>query len=437
MVERRIGIVGAGPAGLSTAMYLHDAGYRDVTVLEARDRIGGKCHSLSLDGDVFDLGANYLTPAYRETLRIARNVGANTHAAPSRRSVDLTTGNYRSTLASVVSGVGVLSFGLAAARYLTWLWRYRDLVRTPGFRGIGAIPDLHRSLGAWLDAHGMTALRRLFIVPIEIFGYGYVDEVPAPYVFKYMHASNFLLMLAVGAGLPVGWPKQFDQGFQDLWERIAAAWQLEVRTGVAISSIRRGDDVVVTLEDGQELAFDDLVIACPPAPVVDRFDDAAPWERELFGQVRTRRYWVTATSTTGMPHHLIDEIQRQPAPPLPRVGHPWGISKMHRRNPAVLFYSTIEGEVDDGEVDRLIDQDILVMGGTAGERIARQKWDDYFPHLEAGALAQGWYERVEDRQGERGIWFAGGLMAFETVEPILAYSKELVARMQASWGSVA
>lgn len=39
-------VIGAGAAGLSCASQLHQFGYR-VTVLEARDRIGGRCFSSS------------------------------------------------------------------------------------------------------------------------------------------------------------------------------------------------------------------------------------------------------------------------------------------------------------------------------------------------------------------------------------------------------
>ncbi len=390
--DRRVGIIGAGPAGISVAMYLRDSGHRNVTILERRERVGGKCFSLHHDGEVFDLGANYLTPAYRETLRIARNVGATIHPAPSRRSFDLATGNYHSTLSSVLSGVGLLSFGLAAVKYLYWTRRYRELANKPGFEDVGSIPDLHQSLGAWLDAHGMNALRRLFIVPIEIFGYGYVDEVPVPYVFKYMNTPNFMLMLAVGAGLPVGWPKQFDAGFQDFWERVVAAWELDVRTGVEVTSIHRGDDAVtVRTRTGHEERFDDLVIACPPLPVVSLFDDIEPWEEELFSRPRYRSYWVTATETAGMPNHLVDEIQRRPSPPLPPPGHPWGVSKMHSGSNTVLYYSAIEGAPPGDEtIDGLIRDDAFEMGGTARVRVARQKWDDYFPHLSPVDLAAGW-----------------------------------------------
>lgn len=54
-------VVGAGVAGLRTATLLTDAG-RDVVVLEARDRIGGRLDSFTVDGASFDLGATWFWP---------------------------------------------------------------------------------------------------------------------------------------------------------------------------------------------------------------------------------------------------------------------------------------------------------------------------------------------------------------------------------------
>lgn len=55
MSERNIAIVGAGIAGLAAARALVDRGY-DVTVLEARDRIGGRLHT----AEGVDMGAHWI-----------------------------------------------------------------------------------------------------------------------------------------------------------------------------------------------------------------------------------------------------------------------------------------------------------------------------------------------------------------------------------------
>lgn len=59
-----IAIIGAGPAGLSTAWFLSKLGYHNVTVLEKLGRIGGLCKSITVDDMSYDIGANYVTWAY-------------------------------------------------------------------------------------------------------------------------------------------------------------------------------------------------------------------------------------------------------------------------------------------------------------------------------------------------------------------------------------
>ena len=73
----RICIGGAGPAGLSIAHRLHASDYTHVTVLERLPEIGGLCDTIEFQGKAFDLGANYVTSAYRRIRRMAKEVGAD------------------------------------------------------------------------------------------------------------------------------------------------------------------------------------------------------------------------------------------------------------------------------------------------------------------------------------------------------------------------
>ncbi|HLM10543.1 MAG TPA: NAD(P)/FAD-dependent oxidoreductase [Thermoleophilaceae bacterium] len=58
----RVAVVGAGLAGLAAADELHRAG-ATVTVLEARERVGGRVYSRTLEnGAIIEMGAEYLLP---------------------------------------------------------------------------------------------------------------------------------------------------------------------------------------------------------------------------------------------------------------------------------------------------------------------------------------------------------------------------------------
>lgn len=58
MAKRHVVVIGAGPGGLATAMQLAHAG-ADVTLLEARDRVGGRCSAIETEGFRFDVGPTF------------------------------------------------------------------------------------------------------------------------------------------------------------------------------------------------------------------------------------------------------------------------------------------------------------------------------------------------------------------------------------------
>ena len=82
-------VVGAGAAGLAAAATLHEAG-RTFVVLEARDRIGGRAHTVRLSGgQVAERGAEYLHGARIATWEYVARFGLSTHLAsgPTRIGV--------------------------------------------------------------------------------------------------------------------------------------------------------------------------------------------------------------------------------------------------------------------------------------------------------------------------------------------------------------
>ena len=56
-----VAIVGAGPAGLTAAYRLQQAGH-NVHVLEARDRVGGRTRSDIMNGAWFEIGGQWVSP---------------------------------------------------------------------------------------------------------------------------------------------------------------------------------------------------------------------------------------------------------------------------------------------------------------------------------------------------------------------------------------
>lgn len=78
-MTRSVAVVGAGWAGLAAAVTLARAG-RAVTVFEMAPRAGGRARAVDRDGTVWDNGQHILIGAYRETLALMREVGADPDA---------------------------------------------------------------------------------------------------------------------------------------------------------------------------------------------------------------------------------------------------------------------------------------------------------------------------------------------------------------------
>jgi len=75
-VKHDIAIIGGGIAGLATAAWLeHDHGLRDVVVLEAAQRAGGKVHSRVEDGHVLEWGPQGFLDNAPDTLELAHLAG--------------------------------------------------------------------------------------------------------------------------------------------------------------------------------------------------------------------------------------------------------------------------------------------------------------------------------------------------------------------------
>ncbi|HEV8156859.1 MAG TPA: NAD(P)/FAD-dependent oxidoreductase [Gaiellales bacterium] len=95
MSDRRVIVAGAGLAGLRAARDLADAGVA-VTVLEARDRVGGRGYSVSLGGRIVELGGSWFTPEHDRVRAELERYGMSVRDYPPVQSARwLTAGELR------------------------------------------------------------------------------------------------------------------------------------------------------------------------------------------------------------------------------------------------------------------------------------------------------------------------------------------------------
>lgn len=423
--QDRIAVIGAGPAGLAAAYYLKQKGYRQVTVLEASDRIGGKCYSKEIDGKPYELGAFTVTPGYRRVRELARRLKVKLIGQPPRHAFSTEQAQVMGVKQAILKDFSLFAVLGACLKYYWVLFAYRRILSRPGLDTHdleGEYQDLCVPFNQWLLRHNMLALQGLFRMPVTDMGYGRFSDIATLYVLKYLGFWNFTTLLLFGAGLLTHWPKRFANGFESLWRAVAE--NLDVRCNVTLSAIQRADDITLTYTDGQTETFDHLIIACPPDRLIPHLDADAT-ESELFKALRYHHYVVSLFDVSGMPNEIAGAIN------VEQPGHPKEIMCPWPNGEIAVSYTVMRQKESEEEVKAAAEKTIerLYRHYPVDLKTCRhmQHWH-YFPHVTQQALQTGYYNRFEALQGTRRTYYTGSFMTFETVEHVVNYSWHLVGR---------
>lgn len=162
----RLAVIGGGWAGLAAAVEL-TAGSADVTLYEAGRVLGGRARSVSINGQTLDNGQHILLGAYRDTLDLMRQVGADPDALFDRIPLQVVDrSGFRLALPRLPAPLNV-AWGLLWAKNVSWPEKLQTALWMQGikFRQFQLKKDC--SVADWLDAAGQTgSLRRHLWEPL-------------------------------------------------------------------------------------------------------------------------------------------------------------------------------------------------------------------------------------------------------------------------------
>ena len=461
--QKRIGIVGGGPAGLSCALALKNAGYENVVVIEKAEEVGGKCRTIQISpGVTYELGASSMTQRYTQVSELLDHYKITPKPVTTSRFFQPAEPEFDETESPWVRALkaNFASLLLSGILLLPRICR-REKLLDPGFLGVSEErlkSVLSKVLLERLGALGIGHLENTFRTLVTGIGYGYIDLGPAAYLWKYLSvwAPDFSR-----ARIEPREYELFDTGFQGLFKRVAEELpQGSVRTGCEVTRIDRGrpgpDPVEVELRGGDRLHFDYLVLACPLDDAA-HFLDTTSEEKDIFGKIRSYTFHTLFVNLKGYPANRWGFFLRNFSPDRPRM--PVLSARRHLELDHVVFYVLDRGaprEVTDepgpchfdlprGEVERIrkgagggpvddyireiwknVDTEIEATLGLRGIEPLRHLAWKYFPHFESDDVERGLPHRLEKLQGKRHTYYVGEIMDFSIIERVVRYSQHVV-----------
>lgn len=277
---RDVAVIGAGPAGLAAAWELAGAGAR-VTLYERESTPGGLLRTDELAGAPVDVAVQLLGSYYRETMRLAREVGG-AHLlvrAPGRDALwrgGRAHGISYGSVASMATS-GALPTGLKlrlASRYILFLRQHAGILDPAD--PVRAVSLDGESIAAWGTRELGTDFVELLAYPQLASYYGGEPEgISAGFYHSLARAGLDLQVFAVRGGMRA----LVEATIKRLAER-----GVRLELGVEISSI--DSTAGVELEWAGGGARHDAAVLAVPAPVALALGGIPDPVRSWLGEVR-------------------------------------------------------------------------------------------------------------------------------------------------------
>lgn len=254
-------VVGAGFAGMTAARRLMKGG-RSVTVLEGRDRVGGRTDTVDVEGTWVDLGGQWVGPGQDRLYKLAADLGVETFTQHDTGDSIVVRGDERTRVPSYIESFSQegLEDYLVAGAALDELIAQVD-VATPW-----KTPDAERldgmTLASWAEENFTTQeARDLLRLGIE----GVFATEPAN-----ISVLHFCVYAAAGGGWErlistTGGAQQdrFVGGVRAVSSALADQLGDAISLGTAVRRIEHGDEVVVHHDRGATRARR-VIVAIPP-----------------------------------------------------------------------------------------------------------------------------------------------------------------------------
>jgi len=453
--NKRICIIGGGPAGTSAAMYLEKNGYDNYVIYEKSNRVGGKAFSplmkcKTVDGKwedrTIEMGAVMGCDTYF-AVHECEEFGGTTHldGPPMGRRFMMTDGTPQksSKLALLKKFIKMKKLNkLLAKKYYGYdvtghrgvaQGRYEGQCPSPEMKLAhieGENPnlkDLALPFSEFLKLNKCEDATLVWKGPFTSFGYGYFDEIPAAYVLKYLDAFTVQQFLKTGKL----WT--WKNGTQSIWEGVNSKLKHPAQLNSEVTGVRRENNKVYITVNGKEEEFDKLII-CTPLEMFLEYGDPREEEKELFSKIVHKKYFTMAVRTEEgncpeISYYFFENMTNETRGHLMVFYHRWPQEEVTDQ-PVVTFTLRNHEGMEDIPFELARDTTLEDMAKCGRPVVKTERIDDwyYFPHVNSEDYKNGWYDKVEAMQGKDNTYYAGEIMSFGDMEETAEYSRDLIGR---------
>ena len=406
-------ILGAGPAGLTMARMLRDRGIEDVIVLEASDKVGGKCLSTGVGDHIVEFGTCYAIWSHKYILKQMKKLGIGRNFLRAQRIDDRELMDY------IKDGDGP-PFLYQVIKYL----RLRSKLMARADRNDAKINEiLAQSTETWLKQHNLGKIERMMHRVVTSIGYGYLNRLPLIHAFRWVDFDMLVTGLLKFTVMPEG-------GWQNFWDKFSESLDVRLREGA--TEIERGaDGVLIKTTSGAEYRGAYLINTIPLSQF-SKLTEPTSSELQVAQSIEWGGYTTSLVSVAAWEHNA----------PV----NAWSETCATDANDGQILFSRFECPNEDGRLlftvgqlssaynlDELSEMAVYSASerGAIDPRLIQQIVWSYMPTYRPESVRDGLIQTMSDMQGESRTFHTGASFSHEAVSTISTFNQRLIERVMA------
>lgn len=404
-------MIGAGLSGLVIAAGLQKKGYRNVTVFEKDNRIGGKLYTIWYKGKSYELGATFGLPVQRHLKTLMKTLNIKIDGPNLSRSNCDPKGNK----IMQIPKEALSSFLEEVDRLPDVLEDYKSLEKI----NIHQLePALMLPFSKWCDLHHFRVLKNIYMHHFTSYGLGDIDVVPAVYVLRILNYDTVMSFIEL--------PEFFT------WK--SGVSSLIKSLSQTIKDLRLGQNVIkITLSKSntsylqtefEDLEFDRIVITAPLEQFTDLFHEDTEMT-ELLSSIKYHDYNVYTFIVDKLPKGcgcVLENLYSENKGHITIWNSRWDSNNEEN---LLTVYAYNHPNHSRAESLKVIERDLLKLG-IHNPRLYQFKSWKQGPYVDTSVLEKGFYEKMEELQGKNNIFLAGEIMSTVSMENCIGYSNYLI-----------